>query len=554
MINVGYDLYTNAFKQNVNRTVNYVNALLGAVSFIYERDVDVQLLITALNIWQTPDPFVGATPGAQLATYTTYVTIFQRDLPWDIAHLLASSPPGGGGFAFNNVLCNKNVGTGISNLFGDDVVFPVPDSDVIFPEPNYVYDVNFVAHEIGHNFGSCHTNCYNPPIDFCRSGDSCSTGSPCYSGTPVPSIGTIMSLCYGRAGGGINLRFHPRVAAVMRATAERAAQTGCLTIPSSSITVLVPNGLDEWRMYTKQLIQWNRSNITGDAMIELSRDGGRTFETLATDVPNWGGYLWTVTGPPTLQAVVRVSSVNHSSVSDMSNDPFFIREAPTQFQDFRELSLFFTVNGVNGTPVAVTTDATVLRLTNNFSQGGTAFLVVPIPLTTNGADTSFSAEFQFQISNAQGGIDIDGLPGADGLGFAIATSPSSIGGFGGNFFKITPSVVVEFDTWKNGDETSGNHVGIDINGAVRVFQPWTPPLNNGRIRYAWIDYDGSTDLLEIRLSETPARPANPMMPPYRVDLKTMFVNQSNIYFGFVAGTGPSGKQDHDIRFFSYTLK
>jgi len=73
-----------------------------------------------------------------------------------------------------------------------------------------------VSHEIGHNFNSPHTHCYNniggssSPVDQCRSGES-----GCYAGTqtlPGPSgvgSGTIMSYCHLLSGGysNISLKF-----------------------------------------------------------------------------------------------------------------------------------------------------------------------------------------------------------------------------------------------------------------------------------------------------------------------------------------------------------
>jgi hypothetical protein len=43
--------------------------------------------------------------------------------------------------------------------------------------------------------------------------------------------------------------------------------------------------------------------------IELSRDGGVTFEPIATDVPNTGSFVWIASGPDTAEARVRVASL-----------------------------------------------------------------------------------------------------------------------------------------------------------------------------------------------------------------------------------------------------
>jgi hypothetical protein len=61
--------------------------------------------------------------------------------------------------------------------------------------------------------------------------------------------------------------------------------------------------------------------------IELSRDGGATWEVIAPAVHNqlafFGAFNWTVTGPVTHAARVRVTSLSFD-VSDMNHRPFAI--------------------------------------------------------------------------------------------------------------------------------------------------------------------------------------------------------------------------------------
>jgi hypothetical protein len=78
-------------------------------------------------------------------------------------------------------------------------------------------------------------------------------------------------------------------------------------------------------MGTVQTMTWN-SNHVANVKIELSRDGGATFETLVASQPSSPSFHeWTVTGPATTQALVRLSSVENPSVSDISSTPFTIQ-------------------------------------------------------------------------------------------------------------------------------------------------------------------------------------------------------------------------------------
>lgn len=80
-----------------------------------------------------------------------------------------------------------------------------------------LWDIDAVAHELGHNFGSPHTHCYSPPIDECYNQES-----GCYSGSVVdPGVegGTIMSYCQLLGWSRINLVFHSRcITETMRPT------------------------------------------------------------------------------------------------------------------------------------------------------------------------------------------------------------------------------------------------------------------------------------------------------------------------------------------------
>ena len=96
------------------------------------------------------------------------------------------------------------------------------------------------------------------------------------------------------------------------------------TISSPSITVTAPNGGETWGVGTSQTITWTSLGVSGPVMIELSRNGGSTYETLAASTANDGIESWTVMGLPTSNGLVRITSVNAPSVVDVSNGQFTI--------------------------------------------------------------------------------------------------------------------------------------------------------------------------------------------------------------------------------------
>lgn len=219
------------------------------------------------------------------------------------------------------------------------------------------------------------------------------------------------------------------------------------------------------------------------------------------------------------------------------------------YSDFSDLSDF----QLNGSAASITNPAApdnALRLTNSFSQKGSAFVTDSFALTS---DTSFSSRFDFRITAPMGGRDQDGQ-GADGLMFVLNTESDAVGGAGGNLgYKGLPdSLGVEFDTWNNGpwDDFNGNHVGINMAGSMDsvVQTPVAPRMNNGKVWTAWIDYDAASNLLEVRLSDSGLRSALALLS-LNVDLASV-LGSPNVFVGFSSGTGDAANY-HDILNFEF---
>jgi len=96
------------------------------------------------------------------------------------------------------------------------------------------------------------------------------------------------------------------------------------TIPAATLAVQAPNGGESAILGTSLAITWTSSNLGGNVKIELSRDGGGTWSTLFGNTANDGQQLWTVTGPATTQALIRVTSTANAATADSSDAPFTI--------------------------------------------------------------------------------------------------------------------------------------------------------------------------------------------------------------------------------------
>lgn len=177
---------------------------------------------------------------------------------------------------------------------------------------------------------------------------------------------------------------------------------------------------------------------------------------------------------------------------------------------------------------------------SNYGQSGSAFSTSAVTL---GADVSFSTKFSFNFNQQFSG-------GADGLVFVVQTVSNTAGGAGGGigYAGLPKSVGVEFDNWNNGagDGNSDNHIGIDLNGnvnSVAINTSLPVILDSGKDLFSWIDYNGATDLLEVRLSSVNSRPVSSLLS-YTVDLAAI-LGTPNAFVGFTSGTGAAGA-NHDV--------
>jgi len=212
------------------------------------------------------------------------------------------------------------------------------------------------------------------------------------------------------------------------------------------------------------------------------------------------------------------------------------------------------VTGAEGTPV--------LRLTPaQEDQAGSAFSLNTIQL---GGNASFSTAFAFQMTDGGGIPDGTGnTPGADGIVFVLNTVANNVGGLGQGvgYQGIANSVGIKFDTWMDAagsfpqdSDPNGNFVAVYTDGSTETagYTPYSPGdlsanqyytpstiMKNGDIWYAWIDYNGTTDELDVRLSDgVDVRPANPDLSE-TIDLNASSIlgSSPDVYAGFTSGTG-----------------
>ncbi len=124
----------------INNTVNRVNAL-------YEKDLAVHFNLIADNLAiiylnPTTDPYTTSYNSQLQSTLNSVI----GSANYDIGHVLAYDGPNGNAGCIGCICSNSNKGSGFTSHY-----IPVTD----------IFDIDYVAHEIGHQVGANHTHTYS---------------------------------------------------------------------------------------------------------------------------------------------------------------------------------------------------------------------------------------------------------------------------------------------------------------------------------------------------------------------------------------------------------
>jgi hypothetical protein len=111
------------------------------------------------------------------------------------------------------------------------------------------------------------------------------------------------------------------------------------SVPVATLTVLSPNGGENWDLGSTHDITWNSNSVSGLVKIELYQ-GGSMYQAITSGQSNTGSYSWAV--PSSLAAGtnyrVRVSSETDINVYDESDVDFALIAVNTEFSYTNEFS------------------------------------------------------------------------------------------------------------------------------------------------------------------------------------------------------------------------
>jgi len=302
---------------------------------------------------------------------------------------------------------------------------------------------------------------------------------------------------------------------------------------------------------------------TGDTTDKILWSGGNSPTSFSNEFTTTGTYSVTVT-----RDLLKVCNLN-STISKSFNvaintningellaiyNPNFTANYQGGWQINRDA--YFSSNNSNSGDNLILTNDEQYRV-------GSAFWKRKIALNKN---LSFSGYFEFKLAPTSSR--------ADGITFTIQQASNTAGtnGSGMGYLNLPgKSIAIEYDTYDNNSGSEGesnNHIALDVNGEIhntipgRAYsypytnqEPYVKQLDrnvldlaDGKTKYNWIDYDGSNNVLEVRISNLPIRPVSATMSINNIDLSTIMAG-GDVFFGFSGATGLFSEKQSIERFF-----
>ena len=278
-----------------------------------------------------------------------------------------------------------------------------------------------------------------------------------------------------------------------------------------AVTVTSPTAGASWAIGTARTISWASTNLpAGDTVrVELSRDGGASWTTLAAAAPATGSLPWTASAPATTVAIVRVSA--NGSVPAVGASGAFAIGSPA----VAVTSPAAGASWVVGTAQVITWNSNLLPTSTVKVQlsrnGGSTFttLNAAAPNTGSFAWTATGAASTTAIVRVvANGAAVNGVSGTFSLvaGSVTVTAPNTAVIWTiGSVRAITwshnagPSAQFQIEVSRSG-VWSVIAAAVPGNGATSGSYDWTvtgPATNKAKIRVTWTANTAAKDASDV---------------------------------------------------------
>jgi len=216
--------YTTFHGGTVAKALAAINTTLSRVNLIYIRELAIRMILVANNtkiIWTNamPDPYDNGDASKMIVQNQTTIDSLIGSSNYDIGHVFGTNS---GGLATLGSVCSA--GKKAQGVTGSNA--PIGDA----------FDVDYVAHEMGHQFGANHT--FNGNTGSCASHRKATTAFEPGSGSTI--------MAYAGICGAQNLQsqsdayFHTHSYDEIFAFSELAGGNGCAVITNTGNTAPVP--------------------------------------------------------------------------------------------------------------------------------------------------------------------------------------------------------------------------------------------------------------------------------------------------------------------------
>lgn len=286
---------------------------------------------------------------------------------------------------------------------------------------------------------------------------------------------------------------------------------------TEEVTLLGPNGGENWIINTTQDITWYATSIVANVKIEYSTDNGATWTLITASTPNDGSYTWTVPAQVTEEALIKVSDID-GLPTDMSDDTFTISALVSLKVQDASGEPGSSGNIVNVWLNNQTNVRGVVFKLNDVPDSLIATAVTPVGRAssfdamlkdTNGAASVILVSFSGAVIPVGNGpivqiiydIKPDGNPTFLGSSSAMTLSETQISDADGDL--VVPELVHgQFQYVLSGDVTGarGAPDGIinqlDIDRMVELTMGTGDPMSNFDLLAGDMDHDGDIDLFD----------------------------------------------------------